>query len=44
MTIATTSVLNDVDIRDKDMDRLLVEALENAENKPSKEVVFSKKS
>ncbi len=43
MTMATKSVLKDVDIRDKDMGRLLVEALENAENKSSKEVIFSKK-
>ncbi len=40
--MATKSVLKDVDIRDKDMARLLVEALESSENRVSKEICFNK--
>ena len=40
--MATQSILKNISIRDKKSARDLVNALENAENKKSKEVVLSK--
>ncbi len=41
--MATKSIYKDVNIRDSSLARKFVHALENAQNKHSKEVVLSKK-